>query len=767
MIQTVYRLSSLAYWLEAAPGVPRGAVLALHLALGALLALGLVWRSRVWRRHGTPPALRALEVILIALGLGGAVGRLAEVPWLSARVWVGGPAAGFLALLAIEAWLLPDWPVLSDAWRDVWTWQPCSRRLSDGATAVLAATHLVALCAVGRLLGWALWTGPMMLVVLVAARLAGQPRRPEPGPAVLGLGPLAPAYLVGGLEVARRAAVRLGGWAPGLVPLWPVLAVLLGYTLAYQVYGAWPEARRRALWWALAAVLLGGTLAWAAWAYLSLYARGVTGSDPYCYVQMAVDVMRHGSLLHRFPLAALAGRLQIDVLPAMHVGYREPLDALARAATVWPAGHSVLLGLAGRVAGEPAVYLATPLMGLASVALTAWLAMWLFTDLDAPVRMLTGALAALVVATSFEQLRWLLVHMADVSTQLFSSLTILLAWVAARRGRWGWAAAAGVALGLAYWTRHTQLAVLVPALFLLAAGRGATASRERLLKGAVFLMAALVAALPDLGYHQQVFGSALRPESQELELYALRAVPATTASLARAWLAGCELGYLVPFLLGGVLALGRRNRLAAWALALWLLVPWAIQAPYVSLRLRDLLPALPALALLAAYGVVQALAWLSARRRGAASALVLVVAGLLWLRTAGTATIPQSRAFNNFGYLWATQRAELAGLAAVTEEGAAIGCTLNSGAVELYAGREAFRPADWPAQDLERFLRALWSEGRPVYLLDDGEAMSAVIAMVMEYGRLEPAGVLEQIPYFSLDAGSELRDVQLYRLEPG
>ena len=766
MTQIAHRLLSLAYWLEADPGPLRGAVLVLQLALGAALALGLAWRARIWGRRRTAPGLRAMEAALCALGVAGAAGRLAGVRWLSARAWVGASVAGVATLLALEAWLLPDWPILREAWRDVWTWQPCSRRLSGRAIAVLAAVHLVALSAALGLAGWPASAGPVLVGALTVVRVVAQGRRREPGPAVLGLGALFPAYLIAGLEVVRRVAVCLGGQAGAPLPLGPVLAILFGYTLAYQLYGAWPAERRRLLVWTPSLLLFGGTLIWAAWAYLSLYARGVTGSDPYCYVQMAVDVMRHGSPLHRFPLAALAKRLQIDVLPAMHVGYREPLDALARAATVWPAGHAVLLGLAGRLGGEPAIYLATPVMGLASVAVTAWLGVLLFTDLDQPLRAMAGALAALIVATSFEQLRWLLVHMADVSAQLFSSLTVALAWLGARRGRWGWAVAAGFALGLAYWTRHTQLMVAAPALLLLAKGREPTDRRERLLKVVAFLIAALAAAMPDLAYHRQVFGSLLRPESEELALYSLGAVPATTGYLVRAWLAGGELGYLAPFLLVGALALGRWDRLAAWTLALWVVMPWAIQAPYASLRLRDLLPALPALALVAAYGAARALSWLAAWRREAAVALVLAVAALLWLRTAGTVSIPRSRAFNNFGYLWATQRTEFAGIRAVAEEHAAIGCTLNSGPVALYAGRETFRPADWPAQELERFVRALWADGRPVYLMDDGEAMSAVMAMVMEYGRLEPVDVLERIPYFHPDAGSELADVRLYRLEP-
>ncbi|MDI7276485.1 MAG: hypothetical protein QME94_10935, partial [Anaerolineae bacterium] len=678
----------------------------------------------------------------------------------------GGPAAAALALAALEAWLLPEWPLLRQSWRDLWAWRPCAQHLSRRAAAALLALHLVALTAMVRLLHWATWSAPALLLVLVGVRWLAPPRRPALAPALPALNALLPVYLLSGLEAARRAALHLGVQGVGALPVWPALAILLGYTLGYQVYVAWPAPRRRVLSWAPSLLILAGTLAWAAWAYLSLYARGVTGSDPYCYVQMAVDVMRRGSLLHEFPLAGLAQQLQIDVRPALHVGYREPVDALARAATVWPAGHSVLLGLAGRLGGEPAIYLATPLMALASAAVSAWLAMALFSDLGPPLRALAGSLAALIVVTSFEQLRWLLVHMADVSAQLFSSLTVLLAWLAARRGRRGLAATAGLALGLAYWARHTELAMAVPALAILAIGGEGRSNRQRLLDGVAFLAAALLAAVPDLAYHHRLFGSPFHPESEELELYALRAVPATTALLVRWWLAAPELGYLSPFVVGGALALYRRNRGAGLALGLWLVAPWAVQAPYASLRLRDLLPSLPALALLAAYGAVAGLQWLAQRRRTAAVGLTLLLATLLWLRTSGTLSIPRWRSFDNFGYLWATQRHEFAGLSALTEEGAAIGSTLNSGPIDLYGGRQAFRPAEWRPDELRRFLRELWAAGRPVYLLDDGEEMSAVLSSVGEYARLTPVGVLRRIPYFTPDAGSVLRDAQVYRLEP-
>ncbi|HOG45254.1 MAG TPA: hypothetical protein PLB78_01295, partial [Anaerolineae bacterium] len=538
---------------------------------------------------------------------------------------------------------------------------------------------------------------------------------------------------------------------------------------------------------------------------------------PYGYVQMAVDLMRHGTLLHRFPLALLAGQLGIDAEPLLHVGYRLPLDAGGWAATVWPAGHSVLLGLAGRLAGERAVYLGTPLLALASIAATAWLGALVCDDLPAPLGWLAGSLAGLIVATSFEQLRWVLVHMADVSAQLFSTLTLALVWrgvgnplpfpprggMGSRRQRPApgdraeggqqrgepaqfppaggtvgghrrrlWLVAAGLALALAYWARHTQLAMALPALAIIVltggrasptglAGRGAWPA-GRLCDGTIYLGAALLGALPDLAYHAALFGSPLCPESKELALYTLRAIPASSALLVRGWLDARELAWLAPFLLAGAVALWRRNRRAALMVALWLAGLWAVQAPYSSLRLRDLLPALPALALVTGYGIVRALGWAARRRRPVAAFAALAIVALLWLRSVDTAALPWRRNFNNFGYLWPTQRAEFARLQGLLEPGAAVGATLNTGAIDLYGGHEAFLAAAWAPGDLQRFLQALWQAGTPTYLLDDGSDMDQVLAAVRAYARVGPAATLRAVPYYAPDGGSELRDVVVY-----
>ncbi|MBI3764439.1 MAG: hypothetical protein HY260_21580, partial [Chloroflexi bacterium] len=74
--------------------------------------------------------------------------------------------------------------------------------------------------------------------------------------------------------------------------------------------------------WPLALLVL--TAIWAAATYFGRAAHGVTGSDPCAYAQMAVDLVQHGTLLHRFPLAPLAAELGIASWPTVHVGYHLP-----------------------------------------------------------------------------------------------------------------------------------------------------------------------------------------------------------------------------------------------------------------------------------------------------------------------------------------------------------------------------------------------------------------------------------------------------------
>ena len=757
------RFLSFAYWFEANPGALSLRGRALHLALGALLAAGVLLSG--WRWWRSRRAWWAAEALFSALGLGAVALRLLEVPGWLARGWLAGPVVLGYGVVPALAALAPDRAAVRHGWRAVWRFEPWGLELKPRGALALLLVHASALVVTVRLAGWPLWVAPALLVALLAPLVPTWLSRPPRPASPLAWHALAPAYLLAALAAAARLALWLGWWQrPVALPVGPALAVLAAYAWGYQLYALWPAARRALLWAAATLPALGG-LAWAAWAYLTLYARGVTGSDPYCYVQMAVDLVRYGTVLHRFPLAPLAATLQVDLEPALHVGYRLPLYAGEWAATVWPAGHAVLLGLAGKLAGEEAIYVATPLMALASAGATAWLGVLLFDDLPRPLAWLGGAVAGALLVTSYEELRWALVHMADISAQLFSTLTIALAWLGTGRARRRELAAAGLALGLAYWTRHTQLAMALPALALVATARPPRPLRARLVDGATFLGASLLGALPDLAYHAMLFGSPLRPESKELALYALGAVPATTALVLREWLARRELLYFLPFLLPGVALLARQNRRPGLTLALWLGGLWAVQAPYSALRARDLLPALPPLTLLVGYGVAGSLRWAAHRHRPAAALLALAAIALFWLRTADTALLPWRHNVNNFGYLWPTQRQEFTRLQTRLEPNAVVGATLNSGAVDLYAGRDTFLPPGWPAGDLRRFVQALHRAGRPVYLLDDSSQMEPVLAAVQAYATVEPVLTLRLIPFYAPGGGSELRDVVLYRLE--
>ena len=81
--------------------------------------------------------------------------------------------------------------------------------------------------------------------------------------------------------------------------------------------GAQPDRR---LWQAAGLGLAAMTGLWAAATYFALRASGVTGSDPYAYVQMAVDLARQGTLLHTFPLAPQIATWNLPTWPAVPVG---------------------------------------------------------------------------------------------------------------------------------------------------------------------------------------------------------------------------------------------------------------------------------------------------------------------------------------------------------------------------------------------------------------------------------------------------------------
>jgi hypothetical protein len=104
-----------------------------------------------------------------------------------------------------------------------------------------------------------------------------------------------------------------------------------------------------------------------------------------------------------------------------------------------------------------------------------------------------------------------------------------------------------------------------------------------------------------------------------------------------------------------------------------------------------------------------------------------------------------------FGAMTQAQRASFDSLARLTAENAIIGASLNSGALDLYARRSAFRPADWcsPAncKALDQFLVVTQEQGRAVYVLQDSAALAPVLNRLRKTHHVEHIADLD-VPLF-------------------
>jgi hypothetical protein len=503
---------------------------------------------------------------------------------------------------------------------------------------------------------------------------------------------------------------------------------------------------------AFGVISMGGALlalAWAAWEFFGHRTFGATGSDPYAYAQMGVDLVTRGSFAHRFALFPLVAPTQWEWFPILHVGYRLPFDAQGDAITVWSPGGAVAFAVAYALGGERALYWVNPFFSLAG-ALAAALLAWELTRLETrPRRVAITALVCVVMLTSREIVNWAGVTMADAQALFFSTLAFYGALRVYRFGSWRWTLLTGVAWGLAYQVRHTQLVMALAFLPLLLFSKTARKTRARNL--AFVAVAAFAAALPDLWYHQMYLGSWLTPESEELALYSLHAIAPTLLTIGQSALVAAEFGWLCVFVLCGIVWYARRARVENGALWLWLAAAWAVHLPYAALRLRDLIPEFPIAAFYAAYGIVALVGALWARQRVWATlvAACVIFIALEWNVARVWNTLPRviEPAPARFGAMSAPQRASFDAIARLTPQSAIIGASLNSGALDLYAQRAAFRPADWSSETLDEFLSVTQGKGRAVFLLEDSAALSRVAQNLRGAYRVERVTTLD-VPLF-------------------
>jgi hypothetical protein len=675
------------------------------------------------------------------------------------------------------------------------------RPLSLRYVIVLGAVHLLGLLAIVRLSHQPLWLA--LIPVLLIQPLAISLRLKKAYPLPESLAPFFFAYAVLILRLLIAVVARILGLTSGslVVPQpWGGvlnLNVITGLCAVWALMAqagptteAFGRRAQRVCVLGLALVVL--TLVWAAVAYLTVRTHGVTGSDPYAYAQMAVDIARHGTALHMFPLAPRVAEWGLPVWPVVPVGYTPPDPGTGVAATVWPPGYSALLAVGYEMGGEAALYILTPLLGLAALVALYWLCLEVLHTWRNNWRLLATGFAIFVLATSYEQVDRLSVPMADIPAQLFTILTVYFALRATRsqasevsqtlegfRSKIPgspvlFAALTGVCLGVAFAMRYTQVLLGLSILFLWALFFYQQQTRSRrtiVLSVASFVVAAWVIAFPVLWYHKLAFGGPLRVGgTAELALFAWKHVPRTLIATVRSLLIPKEFLYLAPFTVWGAIQVWRRARIAAIALLAWLVVIVSFHLPYPALRMRDLLSVLPVLAIWTGVGVADVLSrvrhigrpvW----RKGVQILVLGLIIAALWGRSQVVLWLPvHAKDFYTFGYLRAEQRAAFDTLAELTsKEGGVVAASLNGGAVTLYANRDIARPAYWSEDEWLDFVARALGTGHEIYLLVDGVEMQEPLEAVRSHYQLRQVSSLP-MSYFYPGGNSENRNVLLYEV---
>ncbi len=756
----------------------------LALALGTLVA----WRRRghLTGSSGPPLAARvAAWACLSALAL--FVVRLQVAGPLSARVWyVSAIAVALVAVVAqcasrrisgqrpslplraLACRLCPDETPMSWPWQMVW--------------ALVHLGGLWTLC-VGEGLGW--WPAVVAVACLIVAawaraRVCGWRRLK-----FLPIEVLTPLLLPYGTVLPRRFVMGVLGvdvalyqafpypdpWSPWFdlrvtLPMGVAGLVLTTGALVWRSvrspHVAWLPARRAL---GLAALFFG--LVWYVATAATHVSHGVTGSDPYCYLQMAVDLAERGTALHDFPLASLAREAGLPLWPTVHVGYHPPIVGTLTP-TVWPIGWPVLLAPFFLVGGEGGILWAAPLCTVLAGILTWRLARLLWPDASGSAGWLAAGLAAFITLTSPEAALRSLVPMADAAAQALSLLTLLCLVRARQNDSLPWNVLGGASLALAYFVRHPQIFVALAALPLL--WDGALPARRRWHHLLAFGATALSCATPDLVYRTVTFGSPLAFESSEWSLISLRNVaPTFLAVLGDGLLRRAEFGYLAPLAIYGAYRQWRDRAQRPWAMMMFLSFGGVLlfHLCYSALRLRDLISLFPWLGIWTGRGIADL--WRRAsnvdgsavlRRIGA---MVLILAALS-ARTGERLAMPWYPRVWTFGHVTQAERANYDRLAATLPADAVVGTGLNSGAVERYTGHETVRPSSWSHQEFVRFVRALALEGRPIYLLDDGEEMELFLARVRAGCTLRRLSEFD-LPVFGLGGQHWKRPAVLYVLE--
>jgi hypothetical protein len=385
-----------------------------------------------------------------------------------------------------------------------------------------------------------------------------------------------------------------------------------------------------------------------------------------------------------------------------------PLGFIAKTAEsrelvpTYPPGLPLHLLVGAWVAGwEHGPMLVGVLGALAAIVLVYFCA----RELEIPPPLAAGCAVSLAVSTIF-----LFSAVQPMSDALSTAWCAGAVWTAlrARRGGVGWAVACGTAFAIAVWVRPNNV-LLGPALALLLFGRW----RASLAAG----LAGLPWAVLLLVYQQHLYGDPLRTGYGSIwGIFGPEHVRPTLAFYAE-WIPAMLPGSVVAMLVAWALPWRQRAREIA-VLVVWFAAFAGFYAFYLVTReawwcVRFLLPALPALLLLAALGLGGVLARLGRRgsawsTAGAATLLagVSLVFSLRWTNHFGFSGVPESDRPYVEGAAWLREHAPA--------NAVLVGMQV-SGSYYYYTDFPVMRWDGVKQPEFDRFAARLRAEGRPVY----------------------------------------------------
>jgi hypothetical protein len=352
-------------------------------------------------------------------------------------------------------------------------------------------------------------------------------------------------------------------------------------------------------------------------------------SDAFGYVSEA-DLIAHGSLRveQQFVRTLPWPFADWSFAPA---GYR-PATVRGFIVPTYPVGVPLLMAVFQRLANRNAVFYVVPLLG--------GLAVWLTSVLGTFVhRRLTGALAAILLATSPSFLVELMAPASDVAATAWWTLALASAVRETSAG----AVAAGLATSMAVLTRPNlvPLAAVIGAFFVIRAKRAKPDCPLETRRLALFVAASIPGCVAVALIQQHLYGSPFRSGYESLEaLYRWTNAAANLDRYPR-WLLQTQtpfiaLGWLAPLF---ARRLASRPMNALEASRVWLLLAFVavVGGSYLFYRpfgreewtyLRFLLPAYPALLVLAVAVTLETTRRVMHDTRRAVTATIVICAAL-------------------------------------------------------------------------------------------------------------------------------------------